>query len=76
MFSNPKFYLDYLCFNIKVLLENDYSLNFIFKNISNRLKNIIMARNRKNVVNDDRVETVQSSWFTVPFVVLLRSLVD
>jgi len=27
-----------------------------------------MARNRKSVVNDDRVETVQYSWFTVPFI--------
>ena len=27
-----------------------------------------MAKNRKSVVNDDRVETVQLSWFTVPFV--------
>jgi len=26
-----------------------------------------MARNRKNVLNDNRVEAVQPSWFTVPF---------
>jgi len=68
LFSNPKFHLDNLCFIIKVLLENDYPLNFIFENINNRLKKIIMARNRKSVVNDDTVETVQPSWFTVPFV--------
>jgi len=27
-----------------------------------------MASNRKSVVNDNRVEVVQPSWFTVPFV--------
>ncbi|KYN12159.1 hypothetical protein ALC57_15678 [Trachymyrmex cornetzi] len=36
-----------LCFTIKVLLENDYQLNFKFENINNRLKNIIMASDRK-----------------------------
>ncbi|XP_018313144.1 uncharacterized protein [Mycetomoellerius zeteki] len=51
-----------------VLLENDYSLNFIFENISNRLKNVIMASNRKNVVNDSSIDVAQPSWFTVPFV--------
>ena len=63
---NPKFHLDN--FIIKVLLKNDYPLNFIFENINNRLKKMIMARNRKSIVNDVRVETVQSLWFTVPFV--------
>ena len=47
-----------LCFIIKVLLENElyYPLNFIFENINNRLKKIIMASNRKSVVNDKRIE--------------------
>ena len=27
-----------------------------------------MTKNRKSVVNDNRVKTVQPSWFTVPFV--------
>ena len=65
---NPKFHFNNLCFIIKVLLENDYPLNFIFENINNRLKKIIMASNRKSIVNDNRIEAVQSSWFTVPFV--------
>ncbi|KYN39722.1 hypothetical protein ALC56_05901 [Trachymyrmex septentrionalis] len=43
---NPKFHFDNLCFIIKVLLENDYPLNFIFKNINNRLKKIIMEIGR------------------------------
>ena len=51
--SNPKFHLDNLCFIIKVLLKNDYLLNFIFENINNRWKKIIMASNRKSVVNDN-----------------------
>jgi len=32
------------------------------------LKKIIIASNRKSVVNDNRVEIVQPSWFTIPFV--------
>ncbi|KYQ46149.1 Histone-lysine N-methyltransferase SETMAR [Trachymyrmex zeteki] len=45
-------------------------LQFIMEilNISNRLKNIIMVSNRKSVVNDNSVDVVQPSWFTVPFV--------
>jgi len=34
-----------------------------------------MVSNRKNVVNDNRIEVVQPSWF-LSFVVLLRTLVD
>jgi len=36
LFSNFKFHLDNLCFIIKVLLENDYPLNFVFENINNQ----------------------------------------
>ena len=64
MLSDPKFYLDNLYFIIKVLLENDYPLNFLFENINNRLKKIIMVENRKSVVNDSR----SSAAFVVPFV--------
>ncbi|KYQ47801.1 hypothetical protein ALC60_13166, partial [Trachymyrmex zeteki] len=60
LLSSPKFHFDNFCFIIKVLLENDYSLNFIFENISNRLKNIIMANNR-NVVSGNSVNVVQPS---------------
>jgi len=59
LFSNPKFHLDNLCFIIKVFLENNYPLNFIIENIKNRLKKIIIARNRKSVVNNNRLEAVQ-----------------
>ena len=52
---------------VSLLLENDYPLNFIFGNINNCLKKIIMASNRKSIVNNNKVE-VQSSWFTVLFV--------
>ncbi|KYN13987.1 hypothetical protein ALC57_13817, partial [Trachymyrmex cornetzi] len=57
LLSNPKCHFDNLCFVIKVLLENDYPLSFVFENINNRLKNIIMASNRKNVVNINNNET-------------------
>ena len=39
-------------------------MNFIFENINNRLKKIIMVENRKSVVNDNR----SSAAFVVPFV--------
>jgi len=64
-------------FHIKVLLENDYpsiELYIVFENINNRLKKIIMTNNnRKSVVNDNKIEEVQPSWFIVSFVILLRS---
>ena len=78
LLSNPKFHLDNLCFIMKILLENDHPLNFIFENINNRednLKEIIMASNRKSIVN--RVEVVQPSWFTVPFIRdIIKKIVD
>ncbi|KYN12032.1 hypothetical protein ALC57_15783, partial [Trachymyrmex cornetzi] len=43
-------------------------ISLIFENINNRLKNIIMASNRKRVVSDNSVDVVQPSWFTVPFI--------
>jgi len=63
---------------MKILLENDHPLNFIFENINNRednLKEIIMASNRKSIVN--RVEVVQPSWFIVPFIRdIIKKIVD
>jgi len=41
---------------MKVLLENDYPLNCIIENINSHLKKIIMASNRKSVVNNNRIE--------------------
>ncbi|KYM93792.1 hypothetical protein ALC62_15636 [Cyphomyrmex costatus] len=68
LLSNPKFHFDNFCFIIKVLLENDYSLKFIFDNINSRLRNIIMARNRRRVADDHSRDVERPSWFTVPFV--------
>ncbi|KYN02856.1 hypothetical protein ALC62_06323 [Cyphomyrmex costatus] len=68
LLSNSKFHFDNFCFIIKVLLENDYPLKFIFDNINSRLKNIIMARNKRRVTDDHSQDVVQPTWFTVPFV--------
>jgi len=38
LFSDPKFQQDNLHFVIKVLLNNDYLLNFIFDTVNTRLK--------------------------------------
>jgi len=66
-----------MCIIIKMLLENDYLLNFIFENINNRLKKIIMVSNRKSVVKNNRIEAVEpSSSLFLSLVVLLRSLVN
>jgi len=62
-----------MCIIIKMLLENDYLLNFIFENINNRLKKIIMVSNRKSVVKNNRIEAVEpSSSLFLSLVVLLR----
>jgi len=34
LLSNPKFHFDNFCFVIKILLKNDYPLEFIFDNIN------------------------------------------
>ena len=66
-----------MCIIIKMLLENDYLLNFIFENINNRLQKIIMVSNRKSIVKNNRIEAVEpSSSLFLSLVVLLRSLVN
>ncbi|KYM98813.1 hypothetical protein ALC62_10460, partial [Cyphomyrmex costatus] len=42
LLSNPKFHFDNLCFIIKVLLENDYPLKFIFDNILIVVRRILL----------------------------------
>ena len=65
-----------MCIIIK-MLENDYLLNFIFENINNHLKKIIMVSNRNSVVKNNRIEAVEpSSSLFLSLVVLLRSLVN
>jgi len=52
LFSNPKFHLHNFCFVIKILLENDYPLEFIFDNIKKQLKNAINFKKKKRDNNN------------------------
>ncbi|KYM96667.1 hypothetical protein ALC62_12663, partial [Cyphomyrmex costatus] len=70
------FFLSDICFHYKnfkfiinILLDNDYSLNFIFDTINQRLKYLVK---NKFIVNDRPTNTQNNSrsvsWLTVPFV--------
>jgi len=63
---NPKFHFNNFCFVVKILLENDYPLEFIFdNNINKRLKNINNLKKKKQ--DSDNIESIRP-WFTVPYV--------
>jgi len=47
MLSHPFFHQKNLKLIVKILLENDYPLNFIFKTISNRIRHLITNSNNK-----------------------------
>jgi len=54
MLSHPSFHQKNLELIIKILLENDYPLNFIFKTISNRIRHLITNSNNKTQ-NDQKI---------------------
>ena len=67
LLSNLKFHLDnFFCFIIKILLENDYPLKFIFDSINKELKNIINFKRKK--WDNDNIESAGPSWFTIPYI--------
>jgi len=50
----PFFHQKNLELIVKILLENDYPLNFIFKTISNRIRHLITNSNNK-IQNDKKI---------------------
>ena len=71
LLSDFKFHTQNLTFIINILLDNDYSLTFIFDIINQRIKNLIKNRHTTHSRLTDKVETSESvSWLTVPFIPL------
>jgi len=55
--SHPEFHEKNLIFVIKILTDNDYPIDFIFKIIINRLKHLIKKTN--SLTNKNNSEKVQ-----------------
>jgi len=70
LLSPPSFHKKYLELIIKILLENDYSLNFIFKTVSNRIRHLITNFNNKTQ-NDKKIsrldDKIINSWFVISY---------
>ena len=69
LLSDFRFHTQNLMFIINILLDNDYSLTFIFDTVNQRIKNLIKNRYITHKVRADNVYINESvSWFTVPFI--------
>jgi len=70
MLSHPFFHQKNLELIIKILLKNDYPLNFIFKTIFNRIRHLITNFNNKTQ-NDQNIshldDKIINSWFVIPY---------
>jgi len=70
MLSHPSLHKKNLELNVKILLENDYSLNFIFKTISNKIRHLITNSNNKTQ-NDKKIshlnDKIINSWFVISY---------
>jgi len=70
MLSHPSFHQKNLELSVKILLENDYPLNFIFKTIFNRIRYLITNSNNKTQ-NDKKIshldDKIINSWFVIPY---------
>jgi len=69
MLSHPSFHKKNLELIVKILLEIDYPLNFIFKTISNRIRHVITNFNNKTQ-NDTKISHLDdeiNSWFVIPY---------
>jgi len=69
LLSNPRFHQKNFDFISETFLRNSYPLEFIFDTISNRLKNLINKKTKKqnlnNITDDDH-----KGWFLIPFSLL------
>jgi len=67
LLSDPKFQQDNLNFVIKVLLNNDYPLKFIFNTFNTRLKSLSIVLKQQNNNTDTKSKDTKK-WFTIPYV--------
>jgi len=71
LLSHPTFQQDNLKMVIKVLLNNDYPIEFIFNTINSRLDYLFMKQKRERIIsnNDNSNEcTDRKRWFTIPYI--------
>ncbi|XP_029673125.1 uncharacterized protein LOC115241501 [Formica exsecta] len=66
LLSHPQFHQKNFDFIIKILLDNNYPLDFIFQTIFNRLKFLISSRGLS--IDEENVNKKIVSYFTIPFV--------
>jgi len=67
LLSHPEFHQKNFELIIKILLENDYPLDFIFNTISLRIKGLINDKIAKYKNNNVENCSDKKIWFTVPF---------
>jgi len=67
----PEFHQKNFKFIIKILLENDYPLDFIFNTISVRIKSLINDKTIKQKNNIVENCSDKKIWFNVPFIKLI-----
>ncbi|KYN13632.1 hypothetical protein ALC57_14177 [Trachymyrmex cornetzi] len=66
LLSHPKYHYNNFIFIIKIFLENDYPLKFIFDTINSRLGSLFKHKTLKQTDNSNNDEKI-TSWFTIPF---------
>jgi len=68
LLSHPEFHQKNFELIIKILLENDYPLSFIFNMISSRIKVLINDKIIKQKINTAENGSNRKIWFTIPFI--------
>jgi len=68
LLSHPEFHQKNFESIIKILLENDYPLDFIFNTISVRIKSLVNDKIAKYKNNNTENGSNKKIWFTVPFI--------
>jgi len=67
-FSHPEFHTRNLNFVISILLENDYSLKFIFETLNDRIKKFKTIQLYGDKTSINIVEKEYIRWFTISFI--------
>jgi len=69
LLSHPEFHQKNFSFIIRILLENDYPLKFIFNTIGTRVKSLIFGKTlQQNDNKDNELINNKKIWFTVPYI--------
>jgi len=68
LLSHPEFHEKNLEFVIRILLKNDYPLNFIFEVMTDRIKSLVNKKTfKQNKTPQEINETKTAKWFTIPY---------